>query len=1134
MSPLPRHLCQVLEDEWTALGGSPGASGSWEFAEDHFRDPARLEAQLERRSDPVAALIKARRPPGASLAQALNALLAEPLYTPERFRHVRLGPDLTAAASLALTDPDDLKHLNRRLIESAFPGEIRPIYEIRLEALYRTIHGRAKPGPEAAPRAALCLSGGGIRSATFGLGVIQGLARLGLLAQFDYLSTVSGGGYIGSWLGAWIHRHPRGLPGVAGELAAAPPLDPLAPEPAAIRHLRQYTNYLSPKLGMMSADTWTLAATYLRNLLLNWLVLVPLLVAVAMVPRIPIAVLLTPAPDWVRILCLLAGMALLVQSVAYVGFYRPGVADFRRRRRIPDPGQRRFLWRCLAPMLLAGMMLVAYWTWLLPGSESSEAQWALAGLDALGLAVPARWLGFVITGVVVHLVAWSVYSIRLRYANPGEFAVVVGSGAVSGWLVWLATAHLLPIPTAGNLTVILLYVCFGVPVFLSMFLLGATVFVGLISLLTEDEDREWWARFGAWVLVSGLAWAVVSSLVLFAPEWLRGSALHVKALVASLGGLSGVFAALVGLSGKTPAKAAGPAPAGLAALLMRQALPLATVIALIALIVALSMAGDGLLALALKLEPSWMAAAGADLPSPVTEHRAILRATGLGLGLGLMALLAAVALGMAWFVNINAFSLHAMYRNRLVRAYFGASRSRRTANPFTGFDPDDDVQMHELRAEAFDEQSFADLPGFLRRLRQGATPAAAALAGLLPRTRRALAAYDGSLVTRALRACLLDELNELIEGPAVLASPALGGREGAAEPRGVAGVRESRRLLERSFPEIVPSSPRRPLHVVNLTLNLVGGDNLAWQERKAEPFTVTPWHAGSYNLGYRPSREYGGRRPGQQGISLGTAMAISGAAASPNMGYHSSPPLAFLMTLFNVRLGWWLGNPGLGGTRTFAKAFPMPSIRPIVAEAFALTDDRGPWVYLSDGGHFDNLGLLEMVLRRCHLIVVSDAGCDPGAALDDLGNAIRKVRSDLGVPISIDRRLRIYSRDNVEGRRDGTYAVLGTIDYRAVDGEQAEPGRLIYVKPAVYWRTEPVDVQNYAHASATFPHESTADQFFSESQFESYRALGFHEVRTARASTWPADWPTPPYSLARYLEEIGAVLDQERDGAAPR
>ena len=132
-------------------------------------------------------------------------------------------------------------------------------------------------------------------------------------------------------------------------------------------------------------------------------------------------------------------------------------------------------------------------------------------------------------------------------------------------------------------------------------------------------------------------------------------------------------------------------------------------------------------------------------------------------------------------------------------------------------------------------------------------------------------------------------------------------------------------------------------------------------------------------------------------------MAISGAAASPNMGYHSSTTLAFLMTLLNVRLGAWFGNPGKAGARhwptTYGCSSPRQAIRPLVDEALGLTDDTHPYVYLSDGGHFENLGLYEMVRRRCKRIVVCDAGQDEGCAFDDLGNAVRKIYVDLGVRI---------------------------------------------------------------------------------------------------------------------------------------
>ncbi len=147
------------------------------------------------------------------------------------------------------------------------------------------LRGQAEgPGRDTSPLTALCISGGGIRSATFALGAIQGLAEQGVLSGFDYMSTVSGGGYIGGWLTSWKHRA-GGLEQIVPKLRAGAPL-PKPDEVDPIGHLREYNNYLSPKLGFFSADAWTLAATVIRNMTLNWLVLVPLLMFAMMAPRL--------------------------------------------------------------------------------------------------------------------------------------------------------------------------------------------------------------------------------------------------------------------------------------------------------------------------------------------------------------------------------------------------------------------------------------------------------------------------------------------------------------------------------------------------------------------------------------------------------------------------------------------------------------------------------------------------------------------------------------------------------------------------------------------------------------------------------------------------------------------------------
>jgi hypothetical protein len=150
-------------------------------------------------------------------------------------------------------------------------------------------------------------------------------------------------------------------------------------------------------------------------------------------------------------------------------------------------------------------------------------------------------------------------------------------------------------------------------------------------------------------------------------------------------------------------------------------------------------------------------------------------------------------------------------------------------------------------------------------------------------------------------------------------------------------------------------------------------------------------------------------------------------------------------------------------------------------------------VNLSDGGHFENLGLYEMVLRRCHYIVVSDCGEDPECSFADLGEAVRKIRIDFGIPIAFET-MTIYPRSQSDVVKEkGHNCAIGRVCYSAVDGSAAPDGVIVYIKPACYG-DEPRDIYEYFKRNPTFPHESTSDQFFSESQFESYRMLGAYTM----------------------------------------
>jgi hypothetical protein len=140
---------------------------------------------------------------------------------------------------------------------------------------------------------ALCLSGGGIRSASFCLGILQALAQRKLLSRFDYLSTVSGGGYIGSWLSAWRSRKGQSIAKIEKSLAAnrkPKSGDTVEWEPDEVTSLRDFTSYLTPSRGLMSSDTWAGFATLIRNLVLNWTLFLPLLLLLVWVPKVTVVV----------------------------------------------------------------------------------------------------------------------------------------------------------------------------------------------------------------------------------------------------------------------------------------------------------------------------------------------------------------------------------------------------------------------------------------------------------------------------------------------------------------------------------------------------------------------------------------------------------------------------------------------------------------------------------------------------------------------------------------------------------------------------------------------------------------------------------------------------------------------------
>ena len=819
-----------------------------------------------------------------------------------------------------------------------------------------------RPDLAETPLTALCISGGGIRSATFALGIIQGLAESGLLAQFDYLSTVSGGGYIGAWLTSWKHRS-LGLDEVIprlGRNALAPPPD--APDP--IQHLREYNNYLSPKLGFFSTDSWTLAATVIRNIILNWLVFVPLLMAALMMPRLILSLarlgetfqlFYGTSPSITRE-SLHVGLPLLAAALF-------AMAVFNTMRYLPGVGGRNhldldFLKFVLLPVLGAAFVFVTNDAWFTGGD-----------LTRIGLLDSAMTVTYqqMVGGVILSgMSGWLLYFMlcnkawkeRLKLLLPVTTAVVLTS-ASAGSAAWLLAARVFPLVSWPVYTIV------AAPLLTIALLMAGCLFVGFSSRVLHDDDREWMSRAGAWALLFVVTWSGLCTLVLIAPEWAFTLPVWGKSLLAGAGAIGGWLASLTS-SKVTPGPAKPPFLKSLATALAAPAF-------VVAFLIGLSVLTNWILMITgLGAHSDYLTFQTSQCPDCAWwDHRGLLEGTRWESCL----LLGAAFLFFSWilakFVNINHFSLHDMYRDRLVRAYLGASNPLRNANQFTGFSTDDDVAMHLL---------------------------------------------------------------------------------GSA----------------------------KPFHVVNVTLNLVSGERLAWQQRKAASFTISPLHCGSADLGYRPSKNYGG------GITLGTAITISGAAASPNMGYHSSALMAFIMTLFNARLGAWLGNPGPAGSGTWRQSGPTSAFGSLVTEAFGLTNAQSEYVYLSDGGHFENLALYEMVRRRCRYIIVSDGGCDLDFTYGDLGNALRKIRIDLKISIDFEDQF-MQALQKKEKR-----FALARIGYRAVDAA-ADDGYLIYVKPMMRFDESP-DVLSYHADHPQFPHQSTSDQFFDESQTEAYRALGLHTM----------------------------------------
>jgi hypothetical protein len=583
---------------------------------------------------------------------------------------------------------------------------------------------------------------------------------------------------------------------------------------------------------------------------------------------------------------------------------------------------------------------------------------------------------------------------------------------------------------------------FGTGAIMLIMWLSGSLHLGLAGRGCRDLVREWWARLGGYVMLVTLVWMLLAGSCTFGPLLLRW-------LLAKLRWGSIVPAVLwivhnyLGVKAAKSPRTSGPSAQtklvdgdnGSWIVNLFKTHRVLDIIAIMApyvfgigLVLLLATAvhiGAGLFfdpALTLKLWHPMPDVTRGNEWSVLSDLYWRIQWAGLPLRLlGAGVLLAFASLLLSRRVDVNDFSLHHFYRNRLVRCYLGASNPERKPQPFTGFDPDDDVALKEFAVN-----------------------------------------YPG------------------------------------------------------------------PYPILNAALNITSGAELGYATRRAKSFVFTPLYCGydlifpgegpnrfllenAYQLSYSKT-ELGRtaksrtRVTSRGGIALGTAMAISGAAASPNMGYYTSPATALFMTLFDVRLGWWMGNSRF--TPKWKSAGPTSGLGYLLSELVAQSDQNKGYVYLSDGGHFENLAVYELIKRHCKVIVACDADSDGLYAFDNLLALIEKARSDFGARIAIDFS-KIRPPNDV---RESKYNfAVGDIFYDPQNPN--DRGKLFYIKASLPPRQDnnavnkyslPDDVWRYSEEHKTFPHQSTADQWFDELQFESYRALGQHIGRAAAVEIGPA------------------------------
>ena len=887
----------------------------------------------------------------------------------------------------------------------------------------------------------LCISGGGVRSATLGLGMLQAFLKKDILKKFDYLSTVSGGGYIGACLSSLMSREPNnsekyspepnpnerykaediGLDEASNPLSQQyryeykPLQDTKLTAKHQLLHLRRYGEYLTPRKTMFGWDVSRAIGALVSGIIIHGALFLLLLGTVVLIHH-----------------ALFAGMSDgrfiddLQRPQAIYNSYHPtdtvSTEYFKSRESWQNASvvQKLQIWyRChLNPQLYLAL-------------RAAKAQWLLA-LLFLVLGFFIGWAAILISRRIPQRVA-QMEEDEARYQNPVTDKIHDRPGGddllrhvswpfvrrftlvtylLGPFLAYLTTTVLAQtgvLPGQDYFVVLALPLCYAFGLLAAVHLLISLYF---INNATEKVSGRLYRSFYAGMQGATFLGLLVAALFPLLVILLFGDhGLVVRLLFSFLPVAVVYYFTMQSLGGSSRSS-------WLSNILRQVQMPLLNLSIYLFIGLALAWVSSNLF----EMEGWWFQEPGDRLE------------VALWMLLGFIILV--LILGFA--ANSNDISLHYFYRDRLSEAYLrtdGRVERPPKSKPVPGGKP--------VRVQAKD-------------------------------------LFDVTLRNH-----------------------------------------ENLRLAE-----LGEDNFKGPYHLIVGALNLQGSQDLAKKTLKSDHFIFSKYFIGSRTTGYYRTDQY---RNG--GTKLNTAMAISAAAVASGMGLKSFAASNFYMTLFNLRTGYWIENPwylnketeeetleaeGIRIKRTFheklikwTKKYPFWLLN-LMREYSGQLSANSRLVYVSDGGHTgDNLGVLPLVQRRCRTIVIADFEEDGHFSFGSFNQAVRLSKAIYNADIEIDLKP-LLPKQTEEGLVLSPASVtVGKIHYPAMHNLPEMEGEIVYMKSSVSLLHEmtsltgedtpppliepaPVFMLNYFKNNPAFPHQSTADQYFDEVQFEAYRMLGEH------------------------------------------